>query len=109
MHTFNNALLTSEYPASLKYENTIPIFKKDDKTDKTYYRPIGVLRNLCKIDERFMQNQIYSKYQCEFRKGFNVQHWLMAMIERWRKSRDAGGHAGALLTDLLKHLTALNY
>ena len=25
---------------------------------------------------------------------------LMAMIEKWRKFLDTGGHAGALLTDL---------
>ena len=31
LHNFNNALLCSEYPASLKYEDITPIFKKDDK------------------------------------------------------------------------------
>ena len=45
-------------------------------------------------------NQIFSKYQCGFRKGYNAQHCLMAMIEKWCKFLDIGGHAGALLTDL---------
>ena len=76
LHNFNNALSCSEYPASLKYADITPIFKKDDKTDKTNYRPISILPNLSKIYERFMQNQMYpylkqifSKCQCGFRKG----------------------------------------
>ena len=30
----------SEYPTSLKYADIIPVLKKDDKSDKTNYRPI---------------------------------------------------------------------
>ena len=41
-------------------------------------------------------NQVFSKYQCGFRKGFNAQHCLMVMIEKWRKFFDIGGHAEAL-------------
>ena len=54
LHNFSNALSCSEYPASLKYADITPIFKKDDKTDKTNYRPISILPNLSKIYERFM-------------------------------------------------------
>ena len=53
---FSNALSSSEYPASL---NITSIFEKDDKTDKTNYRPISILPDLSKIYERFMQNQMY--------------------------------------------------
>ena len=116
LHNFNNALSCSEYPASLKYADITPIFKKDDKTDKTNYRPISILPNLSKISERFMQNQMYpylnqifSKYQRGFRKGYNTQHCLMAMIEKWRKFLDIGGHAGALLTDLSKAFDCIDH
>ena len=47
-------------------------------------------------------NQILSKYQCGFRKGYNAQHCLMAMNEKWPKFLDIEGHAGALLIDLSK-------
>ena len=106
----------SEYPASLKYADITPIFKKDDKTDKTNYRPISILPNLSKIYERFMQNQMYpylnqifSKYQCGFRKGYNAQHCLMAMIEKWRKFLDIGSHTGALLTDPSKAFDCIDH
>ena len=63
----------------MKYADVTPIHKKDDKTDKTNYRPISILPNLSKVYERLMYKQIspyfdlvFSKFQCEFRKGFNA-------------------------------------
>ena len=44
------------------------------------------------------------------RKGFNVQYWLLVMIEKWRKSIDKGrgGESfGALLTDSSKAFDCL--
>ena len=51
---FSNALSCFEYPASLKYVDITPIFKKDNKTDKTNYRPTSIFPNLSKTYERFM-------------------------------------------------------
>ena len=39
LHYFNNALSSSEYPASLKYLDITPISKKDDKNDTAIYNP----------------------------------------------------------------------
>ena len=47
-------------------------------------------------------DKILSKYQCGFRKGFNSQHCLATMLEKWRESIDRRGCFGALLTDLSK-------
>ena len=47
-------------------------------------------------------DKILSKYQCDFRKGFNSQHCLATMSEKWRESIDRRGCFGALLTDLSK-------
>ena len=47
-------------------------------------------------------NKIFSKYQCDFRKGFSAQHCLIAMIEKWRQSLDSGEQAAVALADLLK-------
>ena len=82
----------------MKYADVTPIHKKDDKTDKENYRPISILPILSKVYERLMYNQIYpyfdtlfSKFQCAFRKGFNTQHCLLAMIAKLRKTLDKGG------------------
>ena len=83
--------------------------KKDDKTDKTNYRPISILPNQSKVYQRLMYNQIYSffdsvlsKFQCGFRKGFNAQHWLLTMVWKWRRTLDKDGETGVVLTDLSK-------
>ena len=50
-------------------------------------------------------DDILSKYQCRFRKGFNAQHCLVSMIEKWKESVDIGGAFGTLMTDSLMLLT----
>ena len=47
-------------------------------------------------------DDILSKYQCGFGKGFNAQHCLVSMIEKWKESVDNGRAFGALMTDLSK-------
>ena len=47
-------------------------------------------------------DEILSKYQYGFRKGFNSQHCLASLVEKWREATDSGGCFGALLTDLSK-------
>ena len=106
-HNFNNSLSCSTFPTGMKYAKVT--HKKDDKTDKENYRPISILPNLSKVYERLMYNQIYpyfetifSKFEFEFRKGFNAQHCLLAMLEKKRKTLDEGSETGAALTDLFK-------
>ena len=105
-HKFNNLLPCATFPTSLKYADITPIHKK---TDKENYRPMSILPNLSKVYERLMYNQMYPyfdtlfcKFQCGFRKGFNTQHCLLAMIEKWCKTLDKGGDTEAVLTDLSK-------
>ena len=45
-----------------------------------------------------------SKFQCGIHKGFNAQHRLVSMIEKWKESVDNGGAFGTLMTDLFKSL-----
>ena len=45
---------------------------------------------------------VFSKYQCGFRKDYSAQHCLLIMIEKWKKIVDCGGVFGALLTELSK-------
>ena len=104
------------FPDSLKTANITPVFKKDSRTDKTNYRPVSVLPNLSKIYERLIYNQIsnyfeniLSKFQCGFLKGFSAQDCLIVMIEKWKRILDNGGICGALLTDLSKAFDCLTH
>ena len=75
---------------------------------------MSILPVIFKIFEKLLFNQItpfmdqfLSKYQCGFRKGFNAQHCLLAMLEKWKKAVDTKKVFGALLTDLSKAFDCL--
>ena len=57
---------------------------------------------------QFFQN-IFSIYQCGFRKGFSTQHCLLAKLEKWKRSIDNSKMFGALLTDLSKAFDCLDH
>ena len=52
-------------------------------------------------------NKFLSQYQCGFRKGYNAQHCLSTMIEKWKKAVDNGNVFGAIPTDLPKAFDCL--
>ena len=90
-------------------------FQKKSKTSKDN-RPISILPNVSKIYERCLYNQmqtyfdnILSRYQCGFCKGFNTQHCLVSMAEKWRESVDSGRAFGTLMTDLSKAFDCLHH
>ena len=56
----------------------------------------------------FFENML-SKYQCSFRKGFSTQHCLLAMLQKWKRSLDNGKAFGALVTDLSKVFDCLDH
>ena len=41
-------------------------------------------------------DKILPEYQCGFRNGYNSQHCLIKMTEKWRESADKGAAFGAL-------------
>ena len=50
-----------------------------------------------------------SPYLCGYRKVFNTQQALLALIENWEKVLDNKGFAGAVLMDLSKAFDTINY
>ena len=103
----NQCISKSIFPSHLNLADVTPAYKKKSKNSKDNYRPVSILSNISKIYERCIYDQIQlffdsllSKYQCGFRRGYNAQHCLVSLIEKWKKSVVNGGAFGALLTDL---------
>ena len=112
----NFCIENSIFPSDLKVVDVTPVFKKKSKTSKDNYRPISILPNISKIYERYLYNQmqtyfdnLLSKYQCGFRKGYNAQHCLVYMIEKWKESADSGEAFGAFMTDFSKAFDCLHH
>ena len=107
-------LIKGTFPSVLEDGDITPVFKKEYRGSKENYRPVSILPVNSKIFEKLSCNQItsfmdqfLSKYQCGFRKGFNAQHCLLAMLEKWKKAVDTKKVFGALLTDLSKAFDCL--
>ena len=103
-NSFNNSIKLSTFPEILKHADITPLYKKGKKDIKGNYRPVSILPNLSKIFEKCMFEQmsqffenIFSKYQCGFQKGFSTQQCLLAMLEKWKRSVDNRKMFGALL------------
>ena len=84
-------------------------FKQGSRNKKENYRPISILPLISKIFEKIICRQlsnhfdnILSKFQCGFRKGYSPQHCLLLMIDKWKKAVDNHKVFGAVLTDLSK-------
>ena len=103
------------YPLDLKLADVAPVFRKS-KSSKDNYRPVSILSNISKINERCIYNELYSYFdkilsnkQCGFCKGYNAQRCLIALIKKWKKTVDNGDAFGALLTDLSKPSNCLSH
>ena len=106
---FNEGMFVSKYPSNFKFANITPAFKQGSRNLKDNYRPISILLVVSKIFEKLMCKQlsthfenIFSKFQCGFRKNFGTQHCLILMIDKWKKAVDKNKVFGAILTDLSK-------
>ena len=54
-------------------------------------------------------DQVLSKHQCGFCKGYNTQYCLLAVVEKWKSEVDKGKSFGALLADLSKAFDCLSH
>ena len=114
---WNNEIISKQkFPSKLKLADVTPLFKKLENVCKENYRPVSLLPLVSKIFERIMQEQMIkfigdhlSPFLCGYRKGYNFQYALIAMIEKWKKSLDNGGMFAAILMDLSKAFDTINH
>ena len=103
------------YRDDLELAEVSPVFKKKNDLDKENYRPASVLSHVTKVFARIMYQQIedfmkdkLSNLLTGFRKNHNTQHYLMSMLESWKKTLDKGGYICAILSKAFDTLTT-NY
>ena len=116
LEIINKSIIDSDFEEAMKVADITPVNKNADVTNKLNYRPISGLCSISKLFEKIIQKQIatyieqfLSPFLCGYRSGYNVQHALIALIEKWRISLDKGGFGGAILMDLSKAFDTLNH
>ena len=79
----NQAIQFGNFPSCLKWAAVTPILKKGSRSHVDNHRPVCILPNVSKLFEKplfeqmpLFSDQIFSMYQCGFRKGINPQHCL---------------------------------
>ena len=97
--------------ATWKTANVIPMYKKDDETNKYNYRPISLLSVPGKIMESTVSSFITSHIaihnlsnprQWVYKKGHSTGLLLVKMTEDWRKALDNNGTVGIVYDDFKK-------
>ena len=85
-----NALFKlSMFPSCLKLTDVTPLHKKGMEELKEDSRSVSIRPTLSKMFDSIMFVQIsasfdnvFSKYQCRFRKGYSTQHCNLKMLEK---------------------------
>ena len=72
---FNKGICSPKYAESFKLSNITSAFKQDSRNFKDNYKPISILPINKYLSNHF--DNIFSKFQCDFRKEFGAQHCLL--------------------------------
>ena len=110
----NTFVTLGAYLQKLKMSKIIPIFKADDETDTSNYRPISLLSNFNRIFEKIMYDRmrdfiekhslLYSS-QYGFRQAHSTQHAILDMVETIQTNMDKKLFSCGVFIDLKKPLT----
>ena len=116
---FDDCVQNGLFPDSLKLADVTSLHKMEEKARKKNYRPVSVLPTVSKVFERLLDKQIIdymghylSSVLCGFRKlnkGYNAQHVLVRLLEKWKTSKDNGENIGTVLMDLSKGFDCIEH
>ena len=57
---FNLSFEKSELPSFWKTSHTIPLHKKGPKTNPSIYRPVGIIKEFTKVQEKLVHKRLLS-------------------------------------------------
>ena len=108
---FNRSLDKSYFPMAWKDANVSPIFKKDDKSSPSNYRPISLLSSVGKAMERCIHKQLYNyvftnelitPLQSGFKHGDSTNFQLIHTYHSFCEAVDRGKEVREVFCDISK-------
>lgn len=108
---FNKSLVENSFPNYWKIAHVLPLFKKDDPSVASNYRPVSLLSCVSKIMERiifkhvynfFHENNLFYKYQAGFLPGHSTVFQLLETYHSIVKSIEDGKMCCMIFCDLSK-------
>ncbi len=106
------------FPDKLKIAKVIPIYKKDNKTCFTNYRPISLLPAVSKIFEKTIFTQIYQFFhdnkllynaQYVFRTEHSTEYAALELVDRIMTEMDKSNTPVIIFLDLSKAFDTLDH
>ena len=117
-HIFNISLSCGTFPDRLKIAKVIPVYKSDDKSTISNYRPISVLPVFSKILERIMYNRllnyldlhkILTDKQYGFREKRSTSLALIDLIDKLSEEIDNKKFSVGIFIDLSKAFDTVDH
>ena len=107
-------LSSSIFPETFKKSKIIPLYKKEDSSLLSNYRPISPLPTISKIFERinqlyqyFNDNELLAEQQYGFRAQHSTEYAAIKLFDHISKEMDSGNTPTALYIDLSKAFDTL--
>ncbi|MCG8116730.1 MAG: reverse transcriptase domain-containing protein, partial [Candidatus Thiodiazotropha endolucinida] len=108
---FNFSLSKGKVPNIWKEANVTPIFKKDDPSNISNYRPISLLSTICKVLEKIVHKHLFNfirdhnlltSLQSGFIPGDSTVNQLVHIYNTFCKALDEGKEVRAVFCDISK-------
>ena len=117
-YLFNLSIEKGILPDDLKIAKETPIYKAEDKSDLSYYRPISVLSCFSKILERIMYNRLYQYLtenkilyldQFGFQTGHSTEHAIVQLVDQILESFEYNRYTLGVFIDLSKAFDTVDH
>ena len=117
-HICHVSFQTGVFPSKMKIAKVVPLFKCREKNVFTNYRPISLLPQFSKIQEKLYNNrmdeflkkyEILSPSQYGFRSNMSTTHALLELVEEITSSLDNNKYAIGVFVDLKKAFDTVDH
>ena len=114
----NQILMSGVFPNLLKTSKVIPLYKKDDNTKMSNYRPIVLLPSISKIFEKVIlpqlrkyldENNLICEKQYGFRKNHSTEYAALHIVDFLNYQLDANKTPVSVHLDLSKAFDSLSH
>ena len=108
---FTRSLYSCQFPVSWKRANVCAIYKKDDPSLPSNYRPVSLLSNISKVFERLIfkcvhnylvDTRFFTPFQSGFTPNDSTTNQLLYIYDTFCKALDEGKEVRAVFFDISK-------
>ena len=117
-YLFNLSIKKGVFPDDLKIAKITSIYKADDKSDLSNFRPISMLSCFLKILERIMYNRLYQYLtenkilypkQFGFQTGHSTKHAIVQLVDQILESSEYNKYTLGVFIDLSKAFDTVDH